>query len=115
MILLAATLVALPASGLGAPYAPAHIVAAPERKGCYVRYHLSTDAPIASVVAFYRTEAARAGVALFNDTQAKFADYRNLTFIAQPKFMNIVIDRQEGRTNVFVSYKIGNASTCSAR
>jgi hypothetical protein len=54
-------------------------------------------------------------VALFNDTQAKFADYRNLTFIAQPKFMKVVIDRQEGRTNVFVSYKIGNASTCSAR
>lgn len=115
MILLAATLVALPASGLGAPYAPAHIVAASERKGCYVRYQLFTDAPIASVVAFYRSEAARAGVALFDDTQAKFADYRNLTFIAQPKFLNVVIDRQERRTNVFVSYKIDNTSTCSAR
>jgi len=115
MILLAATLVALPASGLGAPYAPAHIVAAPERKGCYVRYQLSTDAPIASVVAFYRSEAARAGAALFDDTRAKFADYRNLVFIAQPKFMNVVTDRQEGRTNVFVTYKIGNIATCAAR
>jgi hypothetical protein len=115
MLFAVAALVALPAFGLGAPYAPARIVAAPERKGCYVRYRLSTDAPIASVAAFYRIEAARTGVALFDDTQAKFADYRNLTFIAQPKFMNVVIDRQEGRTNVFVGYKIGNASTCSTR
>jgi hypothetical protein len=84
MILIAAALVTLPASGLGTPYAPARIVAAPDRKGCYVRYHLFTDAPIASVVAFYQTEVARASVALFHDTQAKFADYRNLTFIAQP-------------------------------
>jgi hypothetical protein len=29
--------------------------------------------------------------------------------------MNVVVDRQGRRTNVFVVYKIGNASTCSAR
>jgi hypothetical protein len=115
MILLAAALVALPASGLGAPYAPAQIVAAPERKGCYVRYHLSTDAPIASVAAFYRAEATRAGMPLLDDSKAKFADYRNVTFIAQPKFLNVVIDRQAGRTNVIVSYRIDSALTCVAR
>lgn len=114
MILLAAALVALPASGLGAPYAPAHIVAAPERKGCYVRYRLSTGAPIASVAAFYRAEAARAGVPLLDDTRAKFANFRDVTFVAQPKFMTVAIDRQNGRTNVVVSYKIGNASSCEA-
>jgi len=115
MILLAAALVALPASGLGAPYPHARIIAAPERKDCYVRYRLSTDDPIASVAAFYRAEAARAGVPLFHDSAAKFADYRLLVFIAQPKFLNVIVDRQEGHTKVSVSYKPGKASTYSAR
>ncbi len=62
MSLVVAALLVLPATGFGAPYTPARIVAAPERKGCYVRYRLSTNDPIASVVAFYRSEATRAGV-----------------------------------------------------
>jgi hypothetical protein len=115
MIFLLAGLAAFPIAGLGAPYAPARVVVAPERKWCEVRYQLSTDAPIAKVATFYRAEAARAGVPLFHDSAAKFADYRLLVFIAQPKFLSVVIGRQDGRTNIRVGYKIGNAATCGAR
>jgi hypothetical protein len=111
-MLLIAALVALPSSGVGAPYPDARLQAAPEQQSCYIRYQASTNAGIAQVADFYTAEATRAGVSLLDDTQEKFADYRTLTFVAQPKFMFVMLDRKDGHTIVLVRYKTSGAANC---
>lgn len=97
----------------GAPYPNAKIESGLNHHGCYVRYGLSTSDPIASVAKFYKIEALRARVPLFNESNAGLADYRNLTFIAQPRLLNVVIDRRDNRTHVLVSYTtMDNNASC---
>jgi hypothetical protein len=112
MILLLSALGAFPISGLGTPYTPARLVSAPVRKGCYIRYDLATNDPIAPIAAFYRREAVQARVSLLNDT-TRFTDYRMMTFVTQPKFMSVLMDRQDGRTKVRVTYKVSGSPACS--
>jgi hypothetical protein len=104
-MMLFAALAVLPSAGMGTPYPGAHLEAAPERRSCYVRYRASTSAGIAQVADFYKAEAAGAGVPLLDDTDAKFSDYRTLTFIAQPKFMFVLLDRKDSHTTIVVSFK----------
>jgi hypothetical protein len=104
MIMFAA-LLALPASGLGAPYPHARLEAAPEQHGCYVRYRLTTPDAMLQVAGFYRTQAANAGVKLLDDSNMKFPAYRMLTFVTQPKLMDVVMGIEGGHTVVRVSFK----------
>lgn len=112
-MLLVAALLALPSSGIGAPFPGATLLGAPEQRSCYFRYRASTAASIAHVANFYAAEAMRAGIALLDDTKTKFADYRTLAFIAQPKFMFVLLDRKDSRTTIVVRYK--TSSTANAR
>ena len=112
MIMLVAVFGTLPSPSFGVPYPGARFEAAPEQRSCYTRYRLSTDAGIAKVADFYTAEATRAGVALVDDTKTRFADYRTLTFITQPKFMFVILDRRADRTIVVVSYKMSAAPDC---
>ena len=111
MIMLAA-LLALPVSGFGAPYPHAKLEAAPEQQGCYVRYRLATPDTMLQIAGFYRVEAAHAGVKLLDDSGEKFPAYRNLTFVTQPRFMNVVMGVEGGHTVVRVSFKTSEAG-CS--
>ena len=111
MIMLAA-LLALPVSGLGAPYPHARLEAAPEQQGCYVRYRLATPDTMLQVAGFYRVEAAHAGVKLLDDSGEKFPAYRNLTFVTQPRLMNVVMGVEGGHTVVRVNFKTSEAG-CS--
>jgi len=104
MIMLAA-LLALPASGFGAPYPHARLEGAPERQGCYVRYRLATPDTMLQVAGFYRTQAAHAGVKLLDDSGEKFTAYRTLTFATQPRFMDVVMGIEGGHTAVRVGFK----------
>jgi hypothetical protein len=112
-MLLAAALLALPSSGIGAPYPGASLLAPPEQKSCYVRYRASTGASIAQVAQFYSAQAERGGAPLAADTKAQFPDYRTLTFITQPnKFEFVILDRKDGRTIVVVSYRTMAEADC---
>lgn len=113
MIVILAALLALPVSGYGAPYPRAQIASKPEQKGCFIRYKLSTGDPIARVANFYRSEAAQAKLALLSDTSQ--LDSRMIVFVTQPKLLDVVINRQNGRTLISVSYKVIGASTCRER
>ncbi|MDQ2877665.1 MAG: hypothetical protein M3R41_01135 [Pseudomonadota bacterium] len=115
MAIIAAALIVLPRTGLGAPFPGATIIVAPKQvattdvrskyKECFVRYRLRTVAPIKAVASFYQTEATSNGAKLFDDTGNKFPDYRTLAF-SEPKFMFVVLDRKSESTTVNVSYKV---------
>jgi len=107
MIMLAA-LLALPSSGFGAPYPHAKLEGAPEQHGCYVRYRLTTQDSMLQVAGFYRVQAAKAGVKLLDDTNTKFADFRVLSFVTQPKFMDVTMGLEGGHTVARVSFKTGD-------
>jgi hypothetical protein len=94
--------------GIGAPYPGAHIETPPEQHSCFTRYRASTTASIAQVAGFYTAEAARAGIPLADDTKGQFPDYRTLTFIAQPKFMFVLLDRRDQHTTIVVSFHTRN-------
>ena len=108
MILLAA-LLALPAIGLGAPYPHGRFEAAPEQHGCYTRYRFATDDTMLQVAGFYRTQAAKAGVALLDDSGTKFPAYRKLAFVTQPRFMDVTMGIEGGHTDVRVSFRTSEA------
>lgn len=112
LILFVAALAASPSSGLGAVYPGAVAETVPGGQRCYSRYRFSTGAGIAQVASFYRVEAEGAGVPLFDDTNAKFADYRTLLFMAEPKFMFVVLDRKDGQTMARVVFKTGGGPAC---
>ena len=107
MFLVAAALLASHAA-LGAPFPSGVFSSAPERRACYIRYRLVTNATIEDVANFYKAEAANAGAGLFDDTGMKFHDYRTLTFVTQPKFMFVVLDRKDGHTSASVNFKPGS-------
>lgn len=113
MMLLAAALLTLPSSGIGALYPGASLQAAPEQRSCYVGYRASTSAGIEKVAEFYSAEAKAAGVPLADDTKTQFPDYRTLAFVMEPKkFMFVVLDRKDGRTIVVVRYRATAEASC---
>jgi len=104
-----AALLALPTSGLGAPYPHARLEAAPEQQGCYVRYRFATADTMLQVAGFYRSQAARAGVKLLDDSNMRFPAYRTLAFATQPRFMDVVMGLEGGHTVVRVSFKTSDS------
>ena len=63
------------------------------------------------VANFYRSEARQAGISLLEDS-TRFADYRMMVFVTQPRLLDVVMDRKNGETHIRVRYKIGGAATC---
>ena len=112
MMLFALLLSALPATGFGAPYPSAQLDGAPDLQFCLTRYRFFTADPIGAVAGFYRAEAARAHVPLLDDSDARFADYRTLVFVQQPRFLDVVLSRKGGRTLATVGFRAKAVAGC---
>jgi hypothetical protein len=96
----------------GAPYPDAQVQGAVDHGQCATRYQLRTTDSISQVAQFYAAEAAAAKVPLLDDTGSKFADYRTLTFVKQPHFMFVLIDRKGNATDIRVAYTNTLAPGC---
>lgn len=106
MLLLALALAALPTRGIGVPYPAAVVEGAVDEQRCRTRYAISSTDPISAFAAFYRIQAATAGVPLLDDSGERFANYRTLVFVKQPRFLNVVLIRQHSRTVARIGYHL---------
>jgi hypothetical protein len=106
MLLVALALALLPIHGIGAPYPAATIQGTVEQQPCRTRYDMSSTDPISKLATFYLAQAAAAGVPLLDDSGAKFADYRTFVFVKQPRFLDVVLARHNGRTTARIGYHL---------
>ena len=93
MALIAAAVLILPHTGIGAPFPNATVIVAPEQttttggitknKECFIRYRLNTADPIGTVAKFYQGEAARGGAVLLAESGGKLANIERLHIESQ--------------------------------
>lgn len=76
------------------------------------RYTVSSADPLAKIASFYRDQAATAQVPLLDDSDSKFSKYRTLVFVRQPRFLDVVLTRENGRTMVRVAYHLTMPPGC---
>ena len=74
-----------------------------------MRYRFATADTMLQVAGFYRSQAARAGVKLLDDSNMRFPAYRTLAFATQPRFMDVVMGLEGGHTVVRVSFKTSDS------
>ena len=112
MMMAAIFLATTVAPGFGAMYPGGVPVGSPGHVFCSIRYKFTTADPIDAVATFYARQAKLARVALLNDSAAKFADYRTLVFVQQPKFLSVTMSRTGGRTTAQISFHVAAEADC---
>ena len=113
MLFVSIALAALPAQGLGAAYPAATLEGAVEQQRCMTRYTISSADPLAKIASFYSYQAATAQVPLLGDSASKFSKYRTLVFVRQPRFLEMVLTRKNGRTMARVAYHLTMPPGCN--
>ena len=111
-LVMAATGAMMAAAQLGAAYPGAKLDGAVDRQVCAVSYKLETPDPIERVAAFYKAQAAMASVRLLDDSGARFAGYRTLTFSSRPKFLFVLLARSGTTTRIAVRYHLDEPRGC---
>jgi len=111
-LVMAATGAMMAAAQLGAAYPGARLDGAVDWQVCVVSYKLETPDPIEQVAAFYKAQAAMASVRLLDDSGARFAGYRMLTFSSRPKFLFVLLARSGATTRIAVRYHQAEPRGC---
>ena len=75
------------------------------------RYTVASADALAKIARFYRDQAATAQVSLLGDSE--FSKYRTLVFVRQPRFLEMVLTRKNGRTMARVAYHLTMPPGCN--